>query len=381
MKKLILPAFLVAGIAGFAGNASAHGLYLSLGYNIGNPRLESTKGTCYSGYQYCYPDFSYRLPGFTELYGMYPSSLTSSQIQQGGMMGAWPSVDFDGFGFWFDMGGVETWNFKPSGALSFSLAVGWEFPLSPLRMELEFARTSFKVNSFGLNIFSPGSVTVDDAGYASFEGWGPSNDFQSPFPFEGSYNVSFAGHEALSVTTTTLMLNSFFRIPVPVEGVTPYLGIGIGTFSMDVSGGWNQPFGIEEYFVAGESGAVGYCPPFLSNGKPSPCAGNQWGPWDANGNLVFTSDVGVEGAPANMITGISNRFAYQLMAGLEYRFPETPYIVGLEYRWLKVDAPDKSNNSRDANTGRWYVWDNWFTTYEHSQIALKFRYNFMSDSF
>jgi|GEM_PF-5721579 len=338
MNKLILPAFLAAGLVGFAGEASAHGLYFSVGYNVGSPKLESTKGTCYSGYQFCYP-------GFNEYLSSGPS----------GNKAGWPSVNWDGFGNWFDVGGVETWNFKPSGTLSFSVAAGWDFPLSPLRMELEYAHTSFKVKQFGLSIYSEGNVLLDDSlEYAAMDFGG---DLDSDYPFEDNFDVEFSPSEYLDVSTTTLMLNTYFKIPLPVDGVTPYLGMGVGTFEMEVKGGWVQPDWSVPYFSPGESGACGVYS--FEEG--------------------CESDVGEPGAPANMITGIKNRLAYQLMAGVEYRFPESPYIVGLEYKWLKVEnAEDKDNNVRP---GRYYVWDNWYNTYEHSQIALKFRYDFISNDY
>ena len=371
MKKLILPAFLATGLVGLAPAASAHGLYVGLGLGISMPRLISQKGTCYSGYQFCYPAFAEYLPGMFDANGNFRGDINGNIIS-----GGWPSVNYDGFGWWFDLGGVETWTFKPETALSFSAAVGWQFPLSPWRVELEFTHTSFDVNRFGLNIFSPGNVTVDDSGFASFD-WG--GDIGSDFMFMGDFEMDFAPDERLSITTNALMLNTFFRLPVNfLEGFSPYVGFGVGTFSMDVSGGWNQPWWSEEYFVAGESGAAGIN---VCSGRNCPVDEDNRpiGPWDSEGNLLVESDIGVPGAPANMITGINNRLAFQLMAGVEYRFPGTPFIVGLEYRWMRVDAPDAGNN--DFANNRIYVWDNWQTTLENRQIMLRFRYDFISDSF
>jgi opacity protein-like surface antigen len=262
-------------------------------------------------------------------------------------------VNWDDFGYWFDYGGTEKWKFKGSGSLTFSLFAGWDFPLSPFRMELEYARTSFKVKSFTLDIFSQGDVTVDDSlEYAAMDF---DDVFGSDGAFSGSYSLDFGSSETLDVTTNTLMVNTFFEIP-GLDAIDPYIGVGVGTFSMDVKGGWVQPDWSVGWFMPGESGACG----------------------------VYTfdegcdSDVGFPGAPANMITGIKNRMAFQIMLGVEYRIPETPYIFGLEYRNLKVDnAEDKNNNSAE----RLYVWDNWNITLNHSQFMMKFRYDFVGDEF
>ena len=329
MKRLLLLAFLAAGIAGEAG---AHGLYFGAGLGNTAPKLESSKGTCYSGYQYCYPGFEYTL----------------------GETAGWPSVGWNGPGDWFDYGGTETWKFNGSGSMTMILSAGWDFPQSPFRVELEYARTKYKAKSFDISVRSEGGVTVDDDGYPQ-QAFDPDDFYGAPFA--GSWSgIQFDGNEVLDIAYKTMMLNVYFDLPF-FDQFDTYVGLGVGTFQMDVSqGSWKQPES-EDYFVPGYSGACGEAD------------------WTAG---MCDGAVGITGKDANMIKGISKRHALQMMLGAEYRFPETPYIVGLEYRMLKVeDAADKANNSGN----RMYVWDNWYSTLTHNQILIKGRYDFISDEY
>lgn len=67
--------------------------------------------------------------------------------------------------------------------------------------------------------------------------------------------------------------------------------------------------------------------------------------------------------------GTDNESSYQLIAGIEYRIPDTEFIVGVEYRKFEmskgkeVDEPEIEFN------------------YKHDYVMFKLRYDFVSDVF
>lgn len=64
-----------------------------------------------------------------------------------------------------------------------------------------------------------------------------------------------------------------------------------------------------------------------------------------------------------------NETTKQLIVGVEYRVPESPLIVGLEYKKLKVDTAMEKD---DANTS---------LDYKQDMVMFKLKYDFISDLF
>ncbi|MDR1008759.1 MAG: porin family protein [Rickettsiales bacterium] len=305
MKRLILLASLLA-IGG--RTVQAHGLYLGAGYGVaGTPSMKLYRGACpanYVGWNYgpgeddCYYDPAQDL-GFDEIYGDVDGGGTWPTYVEGDWVYDNDYPD-DGPIAWYP-GDAETNILHPTGTSSFSLAVGWDFPKSPFRVELEYYKTSFKSESWDLEITSD----------------------ENTYFYPDAPNI---GSSVVEANYTSTMLNVLFEIPL-LDDVDPYIGFGIG-----------------------------------------------------QGKLDFNSGSG----------GSNNLMVHQLIAGIEYRFPDTPYIVGVEYR--KIDLP--SIAERDNKEMPWYgldwddaegffpTMDSWvYMDYSHSQVMVKVRYDFISNDY
>jgi hypothetical protein len=326
MKKLILPALLA--VLG-AQKADAHGLYFGAGYGVsGNPKVSITRGACpatYVGWNgYIAPDM-----GLTEYNdGCY---FDPAKVGEYGDEGGFDYIfgDIDNGNRWptyigsdddwvyenFDpAAGVVAWNagdrelniLKPTGTTSYAVAVGWDFPKSPFRVEIEFGKTAFTSKEWDLEIHNTNTGGVDH--YAAIP--------------------SIGGDVKGSLTTT--MLNILFEIPVSKD-VDPYIGFGIGRAALDL----------------GPSG------------------------------------------------GSDSIDMQQYILGVEYRFPDTPYIVGIEYRMTNIPSIAEKDNDNypfygligedsgsDGSGGYFPTMDGAaFIDYSHSQLMLKFRYDFISNDF
>lgn len=77
---------------------------------------------------------------------------------------------------------------------------------------------------------------------------------------------------------------------------------------------------------------------------------------------IDTTQTGISG-------GTNNESSHQLIAGVEYRVPDSPLIIGLEYRKLSMDTGDERD---DANTS---------FDYSQDMIMFKIKYDFVSDTF
>ncbi|MCL2439293.1 MAG: porin family protein [Alphaproteobacteria bacterium] len=315
MKRILLSLITVL----FASaNANAHGLYFSAGYGLSNtPQINIHRGACSpasvgipgeDGACYITWDdegydefFSNRWPAFYEPGD--PDALANGMVLRSN---AWHPGDAEKSSLNFD------------STSHFAIAVGWDFPLSPFRVELEYARMSMKSNSYDLTITPTPEWT------------GVGDDFEF-FPSLTFKDAPHVYHKTVNVDFTTTMINTYFEFPVfDYLGVGPYIGYGIGV-----------------------------------------------------GQLNFRDDVGIYGGSERMIVS-------QLMAGVDYRIPDTPYNIGIEFRYVNIPGmPD-----RDNKTDGWFFYDEElfagsslyghqqsFVDYSHRSVMLKVRYDFMSDDF
>ena len=77
---------------------------------------------------------------------------------------------------------------------------------------------------------------------------------------------------------------------------------------------------------------------------------------------IDTTQMGVAG-------GTNNEGSHQLIAGVEYRVPTSPLIVGIEYRKFKMNTGDERD---DANSS---------FDYSQDMFMFKIKYDFVSDIF
>jgi len=145
--------------------------------------------------------------GYDELFANWPGSWSDSG-------GGWVWNENTAVHSWFS-GAAEKSDLNISGTVHWNLAVGWDFPLSPFRIELEYSRLSMKSNSYDLQI------SGYDEGYV-FRTW----------KFNNAPNVGDSRTVDMNFTTT--MLNTYFELPLfPYTGIGPYIGYGVGLGKLD----------------------------------------------------------------------------------------------------------------------------------------------------
>jgi opacity protein-like surface antigen len=111
----------------------------------------------------------------------------------------------------------------------------------------------------------------------------------------------------------TMMVNLLFEIP-GFENIDPYIGVGVGTADVTISGG-------------------------------------------------------LEGS-------VKKHKAQQYIAGVEYKIPDTGWIVGAEYRMFSMkDGPENGNDGVETYLDKAYI------NLDYNSIALKIRYDFISEDF
>lgn len=122
------------------------------------------------------------------------------------------------------------------------------------------------------------------------------------------FDLGLGPSEALNVDATSYMANVLFEIP-GFGNVDPYIGYGYGVTKLDAE--------------------------------------------------VFGSK-----------SGSDNETTTQLIAGVEYRVSDTPLILGLEYKKLKMDQAKEKSAPDDGSFD-----------YKHDMIMFKVKYDFISDKY
>ncbi len=213
---------------------------------------------------------------------------------------------------------------------SFSVAVGWQIPKNPLRIEVEYEKLKSSVSGFTMNIYDPngkvkyGTVEPDTIPNPAYkpDGSTPSEPPFKPNPDAGKFKPS--GEERLTsvyefnmnfmkpftFTADSIMANVLFEIPI-LGPIDPYVGFGVGKVLVK-----NMPT------------------------KDSDLAG------------VYEGSKGYVGAT-------------QYIAGIEARIPETPLIFGVEYKQLSSKFMEKD--------------DNLPYTFDNKSFLFKVKYDFISN--
>ena len=305
MKKTLLGMALILG----ASAANASGLYIGAGYGKKAPSF-SLLGEQISGSSTIAQANPYILavPGFPN------GSVLAYNDGQGYQAGDWDSAVSD------DIFDTDNTNIM-------SVSVGWDIPQNPFRFELEYQRSKFSIRSWSWTV----TPTDGDGAYVypAIASTTPSGSYQycpvgSSVCFMGSnvndvnnyaidvpnYTFQLPLNEPIDVDFSAYMANVFFEIP-GLGSVDPYIGFGYGKAKVDGS--------------------------YL----------------DIDGELFKI--------------GTDSSTAKQLIAGIEYRFEESPVVAGVEFRKFKTSYYDKYNEA-DAEL-------------KYDYIMFKLRYDFISDEF
>ncbi|MDR0367181.1 MAG: porin family protein [Rickettsiales bacterium] len=325
MKRLFLPVLLTA--LG-ATRADAHGLYFGIGYGVsGNPKASITRGACPASYVgwngYIAPDFG--MEEYNDACYFDPA-----RVGNDGFEGGFDYIfgDIDNGNSWPTYIGSDDWvyeNYDPAEG-----AVAWN-PGDTERNILKPTGTKSYTIAAGWD-FPKSPFRVEfEIGKTEFK----SNEWDLEIQNTNTNGVNrYAGIPSIGGTVSgtfdTMMLNILFEIPVSKD-IDPYIGLGVGRGKLDL----------------GPSG------------------------------------------------GSSSLDIQQYILGVEYRFPETPYIVGIEYRTMKIPTIAEKDNSKfpfyglvgedvdSTGVGGFFptIDGAAFLDYSHSQIMLKFRYDFISNDF
>ncbi len=320
MRKVILGLALILG----ASNANAAGLYVSAGYGRSNPDLKSSAITEFGSADkcidangeevFCYED-ALDLPGFPN-----GNVLANYNGSVGYQAADWRA------------GALEGYDYETKSGNTMALAIGWDISQNPFRLEFEYQKTKFKSPGYVWTVYGNEEVNGYLAGqYGDKPTWSGEGD--TPWVKTGTnatlgdvwvntniedggiesnsyvFDVSF--YDDMSATVDSYMLNAYFEIP-GFGAVDPYIGFGYGKAKVN-------------YDFANEDGSV------------------------ASGG----SD------------GYVN--AQQLIAGVEYRFNESPIIAGVEYRQFKVDFDERDDKVPYE--------------LEHKYVMFKLRYDFISEDY
>ena len=345
MKRLLLG----LALAFVGSSANAAGLYLSAGYGKSDPDFniselssaskecwddvnEQWKPACAYGSEYEY------IPGFPTgkvLANYDPTTGVGLQADD------------------FNANLPSNYDFTVKDGKTMAFAVGWDISQNPFRFEFEYQKTDFKSPGYNLVINTgpivvyqgmyedsdaanaagyPGSPTADDGSAAATDYADDGNNCANGIcinknEFSGSSNpskysyIDFDGtfYQDMTASVSAYMGNVYFEIP-GFGSIDPYVGYGFGVAKMD-------------YDL------------YVPTRDPSTGAIN-------GGDIVsFTS---------------AYEDASQLIAGVEYRFDETPVIVGVEYRQFKATFED-DEGAKDE--------------FKHKYFMFKLRYDFISDEF
>ena len=337
MKKVLLGLALVLG----ASSANAAGLYLSAGYGKADPDLKySTKTvctnpndpeSCVSGGSETYGNGLLDLPGF-------PNGKVLGEYNATSKIGLQASD--------WDAGLNEEYDYETKSSGTTAFAVGWDISQNPFRFELEYQRTKFKSPGYKWRVNDPqgryfyGTYANDPTTENGYEDGIYTDSAGQVIPncVNGiclnfgkyldttSYDFDINFYNDMESTVDAYMGNIYFEIP-GFGPIDPYIGYGYGKAKV------NFDFMVPTYGV------------------------------DNQGNL--TDQI----VSMNAVSGGSDGYvnAKQLILGVEYRFDETPFIAGIEYRQFKVDF-DERDEKDPYNL-------------EHKYVMFKLRYDFISDEF
>ncbi len=348
MKKFLLGFALV--FAGSAANAA--GLYISAGYGKSDPEfniseLSKDSSLCWDssansgagGWSSSCPygsEYEY-MPGFPN--GKVLANYGEVMDSNGNIL---PGVGLQAAEW--RAGLPENYDFKTKDGNTMAFAVGWDVSQNPFRFEFEYQKTKFKSPGYYL-VINTGEIDLYEGMYQD-----PAIDPSSPFA-EQTVNVDgnditncgngicinagelagtknpkkadFLDFDASfykdgNMDVDAYMGNVYFEIP-GFGSIDPYIGYGFGVAKL-------------KYDL--------WIPEYDNTGK-------------VNGGDYISSSSAYENAN-------------QIIAGVEYRFDETPVIVGVEYRQFKATFKEDDGAKDD---------------FKHKYVMFKLRYDFISDEF
>jgi len=205
---------------------------------------------------------------------------------------------------------------------------------------------------------------------------------------EGAWDASDALSETLTMNTEDkgqFMISAgwdFGKTPFRVELEYAMAQFGIKSYDMNIQGyaftadqwvNWNFlniPVGYSFDNQGGTGADVKLTTKMMNILFVVPCCENI-DPYVGFG--IGFADVELSGG---LSASAKNQPAQQLLAGVEYAIPMTGHRVGLEYRMLNLQ-----NLANDANDGVDTVLDRSYMSVTHNSVAIKYRYDFISDSF
>ena len=345
MKRLLLG--LALTFAGSAANAA--GLYLSAGYGKSNPEfsiseLSADSGDCWDSYNNTWnPNCAYG-PEYQYIAG-FPTGKVLANYDPGSGIG----LQADDF----PAGLPSNYDFEIKEGNTKAFAVGWDLSQNPFRFEFEYQKTKFKSPGYTL-VIDTGPIPVfhgmyqdpEAAGYpagtpAAMDNnpadggnyaddgnncangicinkneWGTNPSTPATLYDYLDFEASF--YKDMDASVDSYMGNVYFEIP-GFGSIDPYIGYGFGFSRL------NYDLYIPDY--------------------------------DTSGNISEIKKYTATSAYEN---------ATQLIAGVEYRFDETPVIFGVEYRQFKTKFKDEEGSTDD---------------FKHKYVMFKLRYDFISDEF
>ncbi|MDR2098474.1 MAG: porin family protein [Rickettsiales bacterium] len=317
MRKLILfVSFLAIG-----GAASASGLYFGVGYGKSDPDLKFDTTTGYSDDESpeYYAGFGDTTTGIQGWPGGRGQSISDALAKELGYFddtnsnGSWDSGETVYTELWADpwtAGLKEEWAMSSKDSTTYAVAVGWDVPRNPFRFEIEYNRTSAKADRFDMYVYpvydpdydftSAPTPLPDDTTHADWDNIGAVCDAGGNCAPADRYDFDIPLSSSLNYTATTYFANAYFEIP-GFGNIDPYVGLGIGQTKISYSG------------------AMG--------------------------------------------GSTSGKMSNQMMFGVEYRVPDSPFIVGLEYRKFSVSGAEDSVDSYMS------------AAVDHDYVMFKFRYD------
>ena len=326
MRKALLGLALVLGTS----NANAAGLYLSAGYGQADPDMVYTTTTncsnpsdgvsCSSAGNLGYNSSLLDLAGFPNGYKLADYNATTKIGYQ--------AADWDA-------GLKEKYDYDTKNSTTMSFAVGWDISQNPFRFELEYQKTKFKSPGYAWNIYDPNGNYY--AAMYQTDATGGFNQCLNGICINPTdtysasvYNFDVSFYQDMTASVDAFMANVFFEIP-GLGPVDPYIGFGYGKAKVNFD--FTNPKYVEQ-------------------------------DTDGDGIADTVTFVGTEKSSGGS-DGYVN--AKQFIIGVEYRFDETPFIAGIEYRQFKVDF-DERDEKDPYNL-------------EHKYVMFKLRYDFISDEF
>ncbi len=338
MKRLLLG----LALAFVGSSANAAGLYLSAGYGKSDPEFNISESSAASGD--CWDNLNNKWNpscAYGSEYEYIPGFPTGKVL-----------ANYDpntGIGLQaddFSAGLPSNYDFTVKDGKTMAFAIGWDISQNPFRFEFEYQKTDFKSPGYNL-VIDTGPIVVYQgmyqypaaAGYPS----APASDTNAEYGASGdncANGICINKNELADSSTASKYL---------------YLDFD-GTFYQDMTASVSSYLGNVYFEIPG----FGSIDPYIGYGF---------------GVAKFDYDLYVpdRDPSTGAITGGSVRSftsayedASQFIAGVEYRFDETPVIVGVEYRQFKATFED-DEGAKDE--------------FKHKYFMFKLRYDFVSDEF